>query len=323
MKSLYLIVFGVVLATATANSVLRTTRQLSISKRYAISPLLEKAELARRAKRQAPTFLGPQDPEQCVLECTEIMDEKLTDAFPEAASNNSNEDVAQKVLKDGDYDAKKFEQFCDIYTPSSRCIRQCPDSDMKKFTVKSLKMVEYMCVERYDDFRKYGKCMDKAGKEIDEICTDQCSSYESGMKKLENLTKENTNIDYDEYDISDLLNQSCLYVGCLIQCDQPIMKQKCGQGAADLELDTIQVAFESLDDIMASTTGDGDLWPDSCEKLAKGETDFNLGTTVGGLVNATVATSPAIVAQPNTGLGNATINAGNATVNKGTVTDQD
>lgn len=62
------------------------------------------------------------------------------------------------------------------------------------------------------DFRKYGPCMDKAGNEIDAVCEQQCSAYERGLQKLENLTKDDNAADYDDYEISSLLNETCTYV---------------------------------------------------------------------------------------------------------------
>lgn len=60
-------------------------------------------------------MLGPRAPEQCVFDCIETMDAKMTEAFPEVAGNSSDDDnMAGMILKSQQpYDAAKFEQFCE------------------------------------------------------------------------------------------------------------------------------------------------------------------------------------------------------------------
>jgi len=259
--------FGFFVAFASGERVARFSSHVALYKRHAVSPLLEKAELVHRAKRQSPMRLGPREPEQCVLDCMETMDEKLKEAFPEVANKSSDNELADALLK-SDYDPEKFEQFCDIYTPSARCLDRCPKSEVKKIVQKGLAMLQYMCVDKYDDFRKHGPCMDKAGKEIDQICGEKCKEYGESVQKLEKLTEADNVEDYEDDNVNALLSQTCNFVDCLMQCDQPIMAEKCGKAAADLERDTVRVAFRSLSDVL-ETAPNGGIWPESCAKLGR------------------------------------------------------
>lgn len=75
-----------------------------------------------------------------------------------------------------------------------------------------------------------------------------------------------------------------------MRCDQPLMTEKCGQAAADLERNLIQIAFSSLDDLLTSATN-MDFWPESCSRLGDAEDVKKIaatGNNKGGPRNSTV-----------------------------------
>jgi len=270
-----LVVFSCIalfLTAVKADRVIRAAEQFSSNGRFSISPFLERAESIHRAKRQS-SMVGFRDWEQCPFDCMEVLDEKLFDEFNLQNATEINE-AALNVTLVG-YDAEKFEKFCDIYRPSSRCFHKCPTSKSKAFFLLQLSLAEFVCVERYEDFRKYGPCMNESSEVSDQICEDQCEIYGNETEVLANITHANITYEFDGDEIRLMLNETCLFISCLVDCDTPILSQRCGPVAADLERETVRRSFKPMRQIF-ELINIGEYWPDSCDVLVQGNfANFN------------------------------------------------
>jgi len=267
------------LAVIASADVLSRTAEISFRAGSKANPLLKAAKNVHRLKRQAQkfneTFLELDMPTECIMKCMYAMDDKMEALFPSNITDDKDKKSKTENIMD-EYDAVKFDQFCNIYRPASKCFNECPNGDMKNFTQNGMKMMEILCVTKNAEFKKNLPCMNKIGKDIEKVCGPKCEKYEHALDKLEKYEQSENSNEYDNDELRFLFSQGCKYVSCSEDCGHPMTEKACGKEAGDLETLLITQAFQSVNDLMSTFQGIDDLsldfWPKECRDLGNSTT---------------------------------------------------
>jgi len=265
------------LAVTVSADVLARAAEVSYRAGSRANPIFRVAKNVHRAKRQDLRYnetiaIVLDAPTECVMKCLYDFDDKMDSLFPP----NSTDDKADKKAKGAaeimdEYDPVKFDEFCNIYRPASKCFKACPDGEMKNFTLNGLKMMETLCITKNTEFKKNLPCMNKIGKEIEKVCGPQCAKYEHALDKLEKYEERENSNEYDTEELKFLFSQSCKFVSCSEDCGHPMTEKACGKEAGNLETLLVTQAFQSVNELMATFQGlddpSLDFWPKECRDL--------------------------------------------------------
>jgi len=228
-------------------------------------PELEDIQRSRREANKTENQ-QPDANTACVIRNLKDIEEKLEQALPPEKSVNKAAALAKPHQIFSNADPATLEKFCTIYKASRFRLAACGDSQMKTFAAKALAVVDFVCIDRYDEFVGAFPCIQKVDRLMDAECQTNCSAYESAAEKLSSagalIVKK-----YGPNEIKELFAQSCLYVSCFMNCQKPILEAKCGEKVLMLEMTSIGVTFRNLDDMMSQSAA-SNVWPRECKPLS-------------------------------------------------------
>jgi len=210
----------------------------------------------KRMKRQTNDF--------CATMCSIELDTNLKTFMPEEY-NNLLESESQDPFTGPTFTTDQFTTFCnDIYKPFIECIDKCESSAELDEVQRSLKPVDFICVDRFDDYIRNLPCFASYRNATLEKCLyGICADKKDAPKKLKEATAM---LQYtrDFSNIKKLMADNCELVECLWPCEKHIIKHGCGKDAArlmrdDLEViqDTTKQTFVNYNLMM--------LWPHECD----------------------------------------------------------
>lgn len=167
----------------------------------------------------------------------------------------------------------KLERSCGPYRIAKQCIDACPDSDAKTTTLNSYSSLQFMCIDRIDDWKGYTPCLFEHCTEIQSACTPKCGTFKDVIKRMTGLLQDTddqlaagNSSALDMENIATVLSESCSRLYCFKDCSKKITKDLCGNGAwimnIDLQWTTLTSMFYSLNQ---NLTVD---WPVECKTLA-------------------------------------------------------
>lgn len=169
----------------------------------------------------------------------------------------------------------KLERSCGPYRTAKQCIDACPDSDAKTTLLNSYSSLQFMCIDRIDDWKGYTPCLFENCVEIQGACTPKCGSFKNVIKRVTGLL-QNTNEQIgsgnstalDMENFATVLSESCSRLYCFKDCSKEITKNVCGTGAwimnVDIQWATLTSMFYSLRQSNLKID-----WPLECKTLAQ------------------------------------------------------
>jgi hypothetical protein len=203
----------------------------------------------------------------CVQRILINLEKKLNSSLTPLKNVSKASQLGKPHLLFSDSDTNNFEKFCKIYKGHRSRLIKCPQSNVKRFALNGLAIVEYMCIEHFSEFMKSFPCLQQVDKDIDLKCRPKCKEYENAAEQLnsqgstvgENKTKEQ---------VEKVFADSCQYVMCVMKCESPNVKEKCGEQTVSLEEGAIGKTFTALEEIM-NDSGNGAMWPTECKPLGQ------------------------------------------------------
>jgi len=225
-----------------------------------------------RVKRQAKphnSSAAPDpdhDPDICVIKCLRSTEEHLGGLQEEDKKNQSP--LSPQSALNRDYDPKDFQKLCDAYRPGRKCLDSCDNTNLKTAALKGMALLQFMCVERFDDFKENLPCMNNASAAAEIACKPNCSEFEQAVNRLEELAGNRDLVtQVSQQQLTRTLAGSCLYVECLGHCGNPITEKQCGKKVAELDEELVKHVFNSLRNTVTAL-GAGDQLPKECVKLS-------------------------------------------------------
>jgi len=231
-------------------------------------------EQLQRLKRETPSNSSvsksnsDHDNDACVVKCLRSTEEKLgaLQEDDKKSQDQSNPLSPQSALS-RDYDPKDFQKLCDAYRPGRECLNACDTTDLKNAAIKGMGLLQFMCVDKYEEFKANLPCMNNASAEAELACKPNCSEFESSVARLEELSSNrDLVVQLTPQQLSSVLGGSCQYVDCLSRCGSPLTEKKCGKDVALLDEELVKHVFNSLRNTVTAL-GAGDQLPKACSKL--------------------------------------------------------
>jgi len=158
-------------------------------------------------------------------------------------------------------DLESLIRVCKNYQRADTCLGQCVKSETKKIIISGL---DYICVHRFEDFKKYMPCYQEHCASMEEQCADRCGSMSSAKdhwwskmgnpassssrRKRQNADGEpattttassavdatDSSTSSGDTQVSDSELDTCQFVGCFVNCSRPFMENECGKDAYEL-----------------------------------------------------------------------------------------
>jgi len=227
----------------------------------------------------------PTTTEDCLAKCTHEFYQ--TEARLDPVSMLNMESI--QVPDEGPYkwhavecprmnDSKKLERSCGPYRTAKQCIDVCPDSDAKTTLLNTYSSLQFMCIDRVDDWKGYTPCLFDHCAEIQGACVPKCGSFKNVVKSVTGLLQEaldKQNSDYsdnstalDMENFAKVLSESCSRLYCFKDCSKEITKNVCGNNAWIMNID---LQWTTLTSLFYSLRQQGNLkidWPLECKTLA-------------------------------------------------------
>jgi len=176
---------------------------------------------------------------------------------------------------------------CNAYQQADTCLDKCVKSKTKDVIIKGL---QYICVDRLADFKKFMPCYKEKCSAVENECSTRCGMLSTGetgwwnQLGITNNKVQSTDQKEDEtttdaattsatvINSGDDTNQGsdpidiCRFVNCYINCSRPLVEKECGQGAYELLKVTSQILLSFVMTPIEQTSN-GTLWDGSgsCE----------------------------------------------------------
>lgn len=116
-------------------------------------------------------------------------------------------------------------------------------------------------------------CLSSACDEVQRQCEPTCGSLDDSVRRLARIQQQvrgpgsrSRGADLDMPEIMQTVADNCQLVGCVGNCSQKPMTEKCGAEAYDLQRDTIWTMLSSMAQAMSSI-GLNSIWPPQCQAL--------------------------------------------------------
>jgi len=117
----------------------------------------------------------------------------------------------------------------------------------------------------FADFKQHLPCLDSICQRAESTCHPTCRQYQPSVDKLTEIQRD-TNVRHssDANAVTKMVSDACQFIDCFNNCSRPLIVEKCGSGAANLQRDTVRKAFASVTNLLSSV----DALPSSCHNLA-------------------------------------------------------
>jgi len=209
-----------------------------------------------RFKREAA-----EDGSICLLSCIEAMEEQLNTI----KSVRTQHAQIQQSSTCQRYEPEQLEALCGSHKEARQCLDACPDGEMRMVGMHALTPLNFMCVDRLEDFKQHLPCLDSICQSAESTCHPTCRQYQPSVDKLTEIQRD-TQIrqSSDAMAVTKMVSDACEFIDCFNDCSRPLIVEKCGSGAADLQRDTVRKAFASVTNLLSTV----DALPNSCHNLA-------------------------------------------------------
>jgi hypothetical protein len=189
-----------------------------------------------------------------------------------------------------------LDQSCVAYKELKTCVDACPDSPIKKMSLSPFKLLQFICIERNDDYKKHMPCLSGICPDVQRACVPKCGSIEESTQKLAALMFQSfggrpggppgssvtappsPGKDVDSKDVAKVAGETCTKMKCFFDCGEGTVTKQCGKDGYLLYRDFTWNMFSSMVQSMSSI-GLQSEWPEECKGLASASTT---GTTVKG-----------------------------------------
>jgi len=218
-----------------------------------------------------------QPPEDCLTNCTNVFYQSGSHVDPVSMLN------LQSKLSNGTIvdcpqmnDSVKLEKSCKPYRAAKQCIDTCPESDAKTNILHSLSGLQFMCIDRIDDWKGYTPCLSEHCVQVQDACDPKCGSFYFILKQVVDLLRQANDNRYarpgnattlDLGQFGKVFADSCSRIYCLNDCSREMVRNFCGNGALNLGEDimwtTLSSMFYSLRQFGVNVE-----WPIECKNLA-------------------------------------------------------
>jgi len=171
-------------------------------------------------------------------------------------------------------DSLRLEKSCGPYRTAKQCIDACPSSDAKTLVVNTWSALQFLCIDRIDDWKGYSPCLSEHCIDIQGPCAPKCGSLVSILKRMVGFLEDANNqrdasqnaTALDVNKISKFIGESCSRLYCFNQCSQNTTINFCGTGAfymsEDIQWTTLSSMFFTL-----QQWGVNIDWPLECKTL--------------------------------------------------------
>jgi len=236
--------------------------------------IIDQIDSHRREKRQANATApsgNETEPQQidvsCVLDPLKKLQDDMRNSsalanFTEAKGNNSHQFYS--VVTE-----QSLDSFCKLYIPRQKEISKCENSTLKLYVTDGFAIFDFICIERLDDFKRELPCLQKVDDEIQQKCTPNCTDDKDAAEKFTKMGPSNalSSVMSQDNDTLEALAHFCTHLKCLVRCQTPIVKAKCGKPAVKLIHDGVRVTFKKLNELTVATSAQ-DSWPKECNRIA-------------------------------------------------------
>jgi hypothetical protein len=267
----------------------------------------------------------PMAPDDCLMKCTNAHYQKSPRSDAMKMANVQKVKVGDNTTamcpQIGKNETDTMEVTCAALIELKNCTDSCPDTPIKKMTMSAFKSQQFVCVDRFIDFKENMPCLSRACPDVQRACAPKCGTFESNAEKIVNLIHRvqgdgrppaagppGTNVtpapakDVDMSAITKAIADTCTAITCFTSCSEPMVTKQCGKDAFLFQRDFTWNIFSTVAQSMSSM-GIQTQWPDECKALASGNATNAIpsgGTTVSGPVAAT--TVPIIAGAGNLGV---------------------
>lgn len=221
---------------------------------------------------------GQQKPEtgDCLTQCTNALYQSGARLDPVSMLNIETIQLADgtAVYCPRMNDSMRLEKSCGPYRTARQCIDQCPQSDSKTTLINSFGGLQFMCIDRIDDWKGYTPCLSEHCEEIQSACSPKCGSFGFIIQQVVRVLQQ-ANYQYaqgnssaiDVNKFSKVFGESCSRLYCFNDCSRNMTTNYCGNGALSLAED---IQWTTLSSMFYSLRQWGiDLeWPNECKTLS-------------------------------------------------------
>lgn len=200
----------------------------------------------------------------CLHQCTSMYFNDLSRTLGSDVMNELRTLSIDKILHVFS-NTTNFKLFCKIYTKNTECLEACPASFFREILRQGMRIIDFHCVERYKEIIKYFPCFGKI--KSNQSCIESCSTKQEALFELSKQFKHLA-LAGDSSQAERLLNESCEYMQCNMDCDIPQIRAICGQHLVKLLQELVINSFDIIHDI-ALGTGAIEIWPQKCNLLQK------------------------------------------------------
>lgn len=166
------------------------------------------------------------------------------------------------------YEPNQVDTLCTAHKQANKCLEACPEGEMRNVGMNALTPLNFMCVDRFEDFKKHLPCLDSNCEFIEKSCQPSCRQYLTSVNQLTELQRDmNARQSYGAPAITKIISDACGFIECFNKCSRPVIVDKCGPDAADLQRDTVKKAFASISNLLSNIDDDEDALPNSCASL--------------------------------------------------------
>jgi hypothetical protein len=236
---------------------------------HVLTPIYQHRESSRR-KRQVSWDSDETDQDDatlCVLTCA-MQFREVNSRFQNV---NTGETFGDNGLVKSDVNMTRFTEICEAFRPPLRCFDRCPYSSIKEQLKSSLDPIRYMCVDRFQDIKNNARCMQKLAPDVNTQCKPRCRQYEDALTRIKRYASNPImRRFYSNSDVRDMLEGTCHYIQCHVDCSVPVTRRVCGETAADLTKGVIQRLMASVQNL-SSMTGSSQYLPLACRRLANAD----------------------------------------------------
>jgi hypothetical protein len=176
-------------------------------------------------------------------------------------------------------DSVRLEKACGPYRTARQCIEQCKFSETKTNLLSTFAGLQFICIDRIDDWKGYMPCLSEHCVEIQGACAPKCGSFNYIIKQVVALlqeandrrfaqrdaSKNSTALDVDRF--SKVFADSCSRIYCFNHCSREMTNNFCGMGALALSEDIQWISLSSMFYSLRQW-GVEIEWPVECKTLA-------------------------------------------------------
>lgn len=229
------------------------------------------AALERRIKRQTPLTGGRGTAAQGAAECLNTC-QPLLEAMGEIeGSNLSSAGGLESFLnEEREFNPDDLPMMCDKFKAAKYCFDKCEPNPMIAVITGAFRPLEYMCIEKYDEFVKYQECMHQSALEEDDTCEEKCGDEKEILKAMEGFTELEGQRDFTQ--IITGLQKVCIFTDCHLTCSAPKIVKDCGSEEPLHLMRNLMGESMGMMNNMFRQFGIGDSMPKECLAITEVKT---------------------------------------------------